>query len=69
MHYLGEGAVVPDVAVVREAVVDVAQFALLDVLLDGVQLLLRIDLHVSHDPRQPISFPPQHSKPISVSSK
>lgn len=51
MRYLGEGAVVPDVAMVREAVVDVAQFALLDVLLDGVQLLLRIDLHTSHDPR------------------
>ncbi len=42
---LGQGAVVPDVAVVGEAVVDVAQLALLDVLLDGVQLLLRIDLH------------------------
>ena len=41
---LGEGAVVPEVALVREAVADVAQLALLDVLLDGVEGLFFGDL-------------------------
>lgn len=44
MSYLGEGAVVPQVALVGEAVADVAKLALLDVLLDGVQELLLGDL-------------------------
>jgi hypothetical protein len=42
--YLGEGTVVPEVALVGEAVADEAQLALLDVLLDGVQGLLLGDL-------------------------
>jgi hypothetical protein len=42
--YLGEGTVVPEVALVREAVADVAKLALLDVLLDGVKKLLLGDL-------------------------
>ena len=44
--HLGESAVVPDVPVVGEAVADVAQTALLDVLLDGVEGLLLRDLHL-----------------------
>ena len=43
--YLREGAVVPDVPVVGEAVADVTQAALLNVLLDGVEGLLLGDLH------------------------
>lgn len=35
--YLREGAVVPKVAFVGEAIADIAKFALLDVLFDGVQ--------------------------------
>lgn len=38
--YLGEAAVVPQVALVGEAVADEAKLALLDVLLDGVEELL-----------------------------
>ena len=41
---LGEGAVVPEVALVREAVSDISKLALLDVLLDGVEELLLGDL-------------------------
>ena len=41
---LGEATVVPEVALVGEAVADVAELALLDVLLDGVQELLLGDL-------------------------
>ena len=44
--YLREGAVVPDVPVVGEAVADVAQTAALDVLLDGVERLLLGGLHL-----------------------
>ena len=44
--HLGEGAVVPDVPVVGEAVADVAQTAALDVLLDGVERLLLGGLHL-----------------------
>lgn len=44
--YLGEGTVVPEVALVGEAVADVAQLALLGVLLDGVEELLLGDLRV-----------------------
>ena len=43
--HLREGAVVPDVTVVGEAVADVTQTALLNVLLDGVEGLLLGDLH------------------------
>lgn len=42
--YLGEGTVVPQVALVGETVADVAELALLDILLDGVQELLFGDL-------------------------
>lgn len=42
--YLGEGTVVPEVALVGEAVANVAELALLDVLLDGVERLLLGDL-------------------------
>lgn len=47
---LGQRAVVPDVSVVREAVGDVAEFPLLDVLLDGVQVFLGGDLHLGVGP-------------------
>ena len=42
--YLGEGTVVPEVTLVGEAVTDVTQLALLDILLDGVEELLLGDL-------------------------
>jgi hypothetical protein len=42
--YLGESTVVPEVALVGEAVPHVAELALLDVLLDGVEGLLLGDL-------------------------
>ena len=48
--HLGEGTVVPDVAVVGEAVADEAEAALLDVLLDGVEGLLLGDLHLGVGP-------------------
>lgn len=35
--YLGEGAVIPEVTVVREAIADVSELALFYVLLDRVQ--------------------------------
>lgn len=41
---LRQGPVVPDVAMVGETVVDKAKLALLDILLDRVQLLRRVDL-------------------------
>ena len=44
MEDLGEGTVVPDVSVVREAVVHKAELALLDVLLDGVERGGLVDL-------------------------
>jgi hypothetical protein len=43
--YLGEGAVVPEVALVGEAVANEAKLALLHILLDGVKKLLLGDLH------------------------
>ena len=46
--YLGKGTIVPEVALVREAVADEAQLALLDVLLDGVEEFLLGDLGVDH---------------------
>jgi hypothetical protein len=42
--YLREGTVVPEVALVGEAVPHEAELALLDILLDGVELLLLGDL-------------------------
>lgn len=42
--YLRESTVIPDVALVWEAVAYEAQFALLDILLNGVQGFLLADL-------------------------
>jgi hypothetical protein len=42
--YLREGAVVPEVTLVREAVSYVPKLALFDVLLDGIELLLLANL-------------------------
>jgi hypothetical protein len=47
---LREGTIVPDVAVVREAVAHVAQATLLDVLFDGVERLLLGDFHLGVGP-------------------
>lgn len=44
LAYLREGTVVPQVALVWEAVANETEFALLDVLLDGVEGLLLRDL-------------------------
>lgn len=44
LTYLREGAVVPEVALVGEAVADIAQLALLDILLDRVEEFLLGDL-------------------------
>ena len=46
--YLGEGPIVPDVTMVREAVVHIAQLVLLHVLLDRVQGLPGADLKESN---------------------
>lgn len=48
--HLGESTVVPDVTVVGEAVADVAETTLLDVLLDGVERLAGGDLHLRVGP-------------------
>jgi hypothetical protein len=45
--YLGEGAIVPEVALMGEAVADEAQLALLDILLDGIEEFLLGDLVVA----------------------
>jgi hypothetical protein len=50
MAYLGKSTVVPDVSVVREAVADETEPALLDVLFDGVERLLLGDLHFGIGP-------------------
>lgn len=47
---LGEGTVVPEVALVGEAVADEAKLALLDILLDGVEELLLGDLKLAVGP-------------------
>ena len=47
---LREGTIVPDVAVVGEAVAHVAQATLLDVLFDGVERLLLGDFHLGVGP-------------------
>lgn len=47
---MGKRAVVPDVAVVGEAVADEAQLAALDVLLDGIEGLFFRDLHLRVGP-------------------
>lgn len=44
VSYLGEGTVVPEVALVGEAVADESKLALLHILLDGVEKLLLGDL-------------------------
>jgi hypothetical protein len=41
-----EGAVVPEITLVREAVTDEAQLALLDILLDGVEVFFLGDLQI-----------------------
>lgn len=46
--YLGKGAIVPEVALVREAVANEAQLALLNVLFDGVEEFLLGDLGEDH---------------------
>ena len=56
LTHLGERAVVPDVAVVGEAVADVAETALLDVLLDGVERLLLGDLHLGVGPAGDLDY-------------
>ena len=48
--HLGERTVIPDVAVVREAIANEAKFTLLDVLLDVVKVSLLIDLHLGVGP-------------------
>ena len=53
--HLRERAVVPDVAVVGEAVADVTQTALLHVLLDGVEGLLLGDLHLRVGPARDLN--------------
>ena len=50
MTYLGKSTVIPDVSVVREAVADETEPALLDVLFDGVERLLLGDLHFGIGP-------------------
>lgn len=42
--YLGEGTVVPEIALVGEAIADISKLALLDVLFDGVEVLLLANL-------------------------
>lgn len=48
--HLGESAVVPDIAVVREAVTNEAQTTLLNILLDGIEGLLLGYLHLGVGP-------------------
>jgi len=48
--HLRESTVIPDIAVVREAVANEAQTALLDVLLDRVKGFLLGDLHLRVGP-------------------
>lgn len=50
MTHLRESTVVPNVTVVREAVADVTETTLLDILLDGVECLLFGDLHLGVGP-------------------
>ena len=50
MPHLRESTVVRNVAMVREAIADVAQLALFDVLFDGVKGLLLGDLHLGVGP-------------------
>ena len=44
--YLGEGSIVPDVAMVWEAVVHKTHFPFLHILFDWVQCISRVDLHL-----------------------
>jgi hypothetical protein len=48
--HLRECSIVPDVTVMWEAVADVSQAALFDVLLDGIQELLLGDFHLCVSP-------------------
>ena len=48
--HLRESTVVPDITVVGEAVANIAQSALLDILLDGVEGLAGGDLHLCVGP-------------------
>lgn len=48
--YLGESTVVPDVPVVGEAIPDVAQSTLLDVLLDRIEYFLFGNFHLGVGP-------------------
>ncbi|KAI3488210.1 hypothetical protein L1887_47749 [Cichorium endivia] len=57
---LREGAVVPDVALVREAVAHKAQLALLGVLLEGVEVLLLADLHLGVGPARDLDNHVEH---------
>jgi hypothetical protein len=47
---LRESTIIPDIAVVREAVPHVAQATLLDILLDGVERLLFGNFHLGIGP-------------------
>lgn len=47
---LGESTVVPNIAVVREAVADESKFALFDILLDRIEGFLLGDLHFGVGP-------------------
>ncbi len=44
--YLGKGSVVPEITLVGKAIANVAKLALLDILLDRIQLFLLADLNV-----------------------
>lgn len=50
MLYLRESTVVPDVAMMGEAVADITEFALLDVLLDRVKQLVLGDFQLGIGP-------------------
>jgi hypothetical protein len=50
MTYLRKSAIVPDVAVVREAVAHKTEPAFLDILLDGIEGLFLGDFHLSIGP-------------------
>lgn len=45
---LRQGPIVPDIAMVGETIVNKTKLVLLDVLLDGVQLLRGVDLTITH---------------------
>jgi hypothetical protein len=57
VFYLWESSVVPNVSVMREAVGDVAELLLLDVLLDRIQRLLRCNLRPSNQKLRNTNYP------------